>query len=77
MWGMTKLMEQLLAEAAKLPDDEQDTLATFWFSDVRGEALPEDLKAELDRRLKEHEEHPEDVLTWEEVQDRIRQRRLA
>jgi putative addiction module component (TIGR02574 family) len=31
-------------------------------------------RAELDRRLAEHEAHPEDVVSWEEVKDSITSR---
>lgn len=74
---MTKLMEQLVAAAAQLPAEEQDTLATFWFADVRGESMSNELRDELDRRAREHDEHPEDVVTWVEVQKRIRERSRA
>jgi putative addiction module component (TIGR02574 family) len=31
-------------------------------------------RAELDRRLADHEAHPEDVVSWEEVKDSISSR---
>jgi putative addiction module component (TIGR02574 family) len=34
-------------------------------------ALTDEQKAELDRRLAEHERHPERVLPWEEVRARL------
>jgi putative addiction module component (TIGR02574 family) len=36
--------------------------------------LPESLKQELDRRLAHLEANPNDVLTWEEIKERVRRR---
>ena len=74
MTRMTKLMETLILEAAKLPSDEQDVLATQWLSDVRGDDVSQELRDELDRRLQDALEHPENLLSWEKVQAHIRER---
>lgn len=71
---MTKLMEQLVEAAGRLPPDEQDALATHWFRDVRADPISDELRDELDRRLKAHAERPDDVMSWEQVQRHIRER---
>lgn len=55
-----------------------DLVQKIWDSIAASpEALPltEAQRAELDRRLKAHLENPEDVETWNEVKDKIRQRK--
>jgi putative addiction module component (TIGR02574 family) len=37
--------------------------------------LTEEMRAELDRRLAAHEANPDDVLTWEQVLERVRRPR--
>ncbi len=32
---MTKLLEQVIAEALALPDDEQDAMARLWLAEMR------------------------------------------
>lgn len=71
---MTKLMEQLVSAASRLPPEEQDVLATCWISDVRVESISTELRAELERRMREHQQRPDDVLSWDQVQRRIDQR---
>lgn len=34
-------------------------------------ALKPDIKNELDKRLEEHEQHPDDVSSWDEVRSRL------
>lgn len=52
-----------VAERVQLVEDIWDSLTEI------PESLPltTSLKSELDRRLAEHEAHPEDVLPWDEV----------
>ena len=71
---MTKLMEQVLAAANQLPASDQDVLAAVWLGDVRDGVVTDDLRHDLEARLREHEANPSDVLSWEQVQARVAER---
>lgn len=57
-------------ERLTLVEDIWDTIAT----DSRALPLTEPQRAELDRRLADHESSPEDVVLWEEVRASIADR---
>lgn len=74
----TSDMSELLEEALKLPDAERRKLADDIYDSL---AAPQDelyltpeQEAELQRRIDEHEKHPEDAIPWEEVWERLRNR---
>jgi putative addiction module component (TIGR02574 family) len=71
---MTKLMQTLFEEASKLPEDEQDVLAANWLLDVRDDEPSQELRDELDRRLRDHEANPESGITWDALKERILKR---
>lgn len=71
---MTKLMEQLVSEAGRLSPEAQDSLAAVWLSEVRGGLVSDSLREELERRLAEHEANPGDVVSWDALQARVRER---
>ena len=65
----------MLKEIDELPVEEQERVAiTVWDHVMHGQHnfdLTEEQKAELDRRLADHEENPDDVCTWEEVEKHL------
>jgi putative addiction module component (TIGR02574 family) len=71
--------KKLLQMALKLNVDERSDLAIDLLksieNDYDSEELSDEFKAELDRRLREAEAHPEDGFTWEEVKKSLRQNR--
>lgn len=71
---MTALMERLVEIAGQLPPEQQDALAANWFADVQPATVGEPLRVELAARLREYRANPQNVLTWEQVQARIRER---
>jgi putative addiction module component (TIGR02574 family) len=68
-------VKALLKEAKKMDIDERTVLAHMILSSVEEECedapLTEELKAELDRRIKEHEKNPDAGYTWEEVKRKL------
>lgn len=67
-----------LSEILRLPVSERiDVVQQIWDSvaaDADAVPLTPEQREELDRRLKEHEENPDDVVEWSEVERRIRSR---
>jgi putative addiction module component (TIGR02574 family) len=68
---------QLLAEAQRLPpDDQMELIAALWGNITARSSvlLPTDAqKRELDRRLAEHLQNPDDVIPWDEVKISVHQ----
>lgn len=65
--GIDRLsVEERLALVEELWDSIAESSAAVPLSDAQ--------RAELDRRLADHEAHPEDVVSWEEVKDSISSR---
>lgn len=71
-------MSVLLEEALKLPIDERRKLADDIYDSIDSSQddfrLTLEQEAELQRRIDEHEKHPEDAIPWEEVWERLRTR---
>lgn len=71
-------MSLLLEQALKLPISERIRLADDLYDSVSGSPgsvrLTDAQVAELERRLEDHQKHPEDAIPWEEVRDRLRKR---
>ncbi len=71
--------DRLLAEVLQLSVEERiGIIEQIWASLPEGAydpPLTDEMKAELDRRSADIEEHPEDGYTWEEVRARLRQDR--
>ena len=67
-----------LSEILRLPvSDRIDVVQQIWDSvaaDADSVPLTQEQREELDRRLKDHEENPDDVVEWSEVEKRIRSR---
>ena len=67
-----------LSEILRLPVSERiDVVQQIWDSvaaDADAVPLTPEQREELDRRLKDHEENPDDVVEWSEVEKRIRSR---
>lgn len=60
--------QNLVAEILALPVQERVRLVeTIWDSIVASTPLTDEQRAELDRRLADHEANPDDVIAWEEV----------
>ena len=61
-----------------IPQDEKIALIDELWADVvaSSEAIPisAEMRAELDRRIAEHEADPSSALTWEEVRESVRLR---
>ncbi|MBX2930815.1 MAG: addiction module protein [Chitinophagaceae bacterium] len=61
-----------IKELLALPEDEKVVLAnTLWDSISKNNDLTKDEIAFIEQRLKEHEENPDDVITWEEIKEKI------
>jgi len=61
-----------IKELLALPEDEKVILAnTLWDSISINNDLSEDEIVFIEQRLKEHEENPDDVITWEEIKEKI------
>jgi len=66
---------QLLEEARRLPpDDQMELIAVLWsnITEHSSVSLPTNVqKRELDRRLAEHLQNPDDVIPWDEVKTSV------
>lgn len=71
-------LDRTLTELASLPvADRLRVVESLWDSidaDVPVSVSPEQ-QAEIDRRVEAHEKNPDDLLTWDEVLDQLRDRR--
>ena len=71
-------LEQTLSELAALPvADRLRVVESLWDS-IPAEtpvAMSPEQRQELSRRIKSHEQSPEQVLTWEQVLDELRDQR--
>ena len=71
-------MSVLLEEAVKLPVAERIKLVEDIWDSISDESVAVELtpeqQAELDRRIEYHRQNPDDVIPWEEVRERLRQR---
>ena len=69
-------MSILLEQALKLPITERRKLADeIYDSIVSGPddlELTDEQKTEIDRRLADFQEHPDKVVPWEDVRERLR-----
>jgi putative addiction module component (TIGR02574 family) len=62
-----ELLKLSVAERIQLVEDLWDSIA----ADPEALPLTEAQKAELDRRLAEHEADPDSAVPWEEVRERL------
>lgn len=71
-------MSVLLEEALKLPVSERKKLADDIYQSLDasddGFRLTPEQEAELQRRIDDHEKHPEDAIPWEVVWERFQKR---
>jgi putative addiction module component (TIGR02574 family) len=71
-------MSVLLEQALKLPVDERRQLADDIYESLNGSLdavyLTPEQEAELDRRIEYNRLHPDEVIPWEDVRERLRQR---
>lgn len=67
-----------LSEILRLPVSERIAVVQQIWDSVAADAdaipVTPEQREELDRRLKEHEENPDDVVEWSDVEKRIRSR---
>ncbi len=75
---MSETAQKLLEQIRALPDDEREWIAAeLWDEqDVTADELDElqadpEFQAMLAERLEQVEKHPEQLLTWEDAQQRI------
>jgi putative addiction module component (TIGR02574 family) len=70
-------VNQALSELTALPvADRLRVVESLWDS-IESETrvpLSPDQRAELDRRVRAHETNPDDLLSWDQVQERLRTR---
>ena len=64
---MEELLKLSVAERIQLVEDLWDSIA----ADADAYPLTEAQKAELDRRLADHEADPDSAIPWEEVRERL------
>jgi putative addiction module component (TIGR02574 family) len=62
-----ELLKLSVAERIQLVEDLWDSIA----ADPEGLPLTDAQKAELDRRLEEHEMDPDSAVSWEAVRERL------
>ncbi|MEO8496888.1 MAG: addiction module protein [Planctomycetota bacterium] len=71
-------LDQTLSELTSLPvADRLRVVESLWDS-INAEApisISPDQRAELDRRVKAHEKNPDELITWNEVLDQLRDRK--
>ena len=71
-------VEHAIHELRSLPVDERLRVVEAVWDSIADDAAPVPLsagqRAELDRRLDAHAANPEDVLTWDQVLERLRGR---
>ena len=71
-------LNQTLSELTSLPvADRLRVVESLWDSidaNVPVSVSPEQ-RAEIDRRVEAHEENPDELLTWDEVLDQLRDRK--
>ncbi|MGE0609987.1 MAG: addiction module protein [Pirellulales bacterium] len=71
-------IDSTIEELTALSIDERlKVVAAVWNiidADAGPPALSAELKAELDRRLDAHEKNPADLLTWDQVLEKLRGR---
>ncbi len=67
---LTELLKLSVSERIQLAEDLWDSIA------AEPDALPitDAQRAEIERRLAEHDRNPESAIPWEEVRARLRQR---
>ena len=67
---LDEVMRLPVAERLRLVEALWDSIA----ADSTALPLTDAQRAELDRRLVEHEDHPDDVVPWEEIKASITER---
>ncbi len=54
---------------AMTPEERLELIEELWASlDPEDIPVSDEVNAELERRLRRHEEHPEETITWDEIQ---------
>ena len=76
--GSVMNLDQTLAELTSLPvADRLRVVESLWLSidaDAPVSISPEQ-RAEIDRRVEAHERNPDELLTWDQVLDQLRDRK--
>lgn len=74
----SKPVMTILEQALKLPIQERRKLADDIYESIEASDeefyLTPEQEAELNRRIEYNRQHPEDVVAWEDVNERLRQR---
>jgi len=71
-------LDQTLSELTSLPIAERlRAVETLWDSiaDEAPVSIPPEQRTEIRRRVEAHEKHPEELLTWDQVLDQLRDRK--
>ncbi len=65
------ILELSVTERLQIVEDIWDSIA----ADSRNLVISDELRAELDRRMKEYEKDPDAGVTWQELDERLAQSR--
>lgn len=71
-------LDQTLSDLTSLPVAERlRAVEKLWDSmaDEAPTSIPPEQRAEISRRVEAHEKHPEELLTWDQVLDQLRDRK--
>ena len=74
---MSRTLEELLSEAARLPEQDRATLAGFLIESLEGPSDPDVdslWAAEIERRVADIDSGRETSIPWEEVRQRLLER---
>ena len=68
---LSEILQLSVAERIQLVEDIWDSIAVV----PEAVSLTEEQKAELDRRLESYRANPKEGISWQELKDKLRQRR--
>jgi len=71
-------LDQTLSQLTSLPVSERLHVVESLWNSISADApvaVSPEQRAEIDRRVEAHERNPDDLLTWEQVLDQLRERR--
>ena len=71
-------LDQTLSELTSLPVAERLRVVESLWDSIEADApvtVPPEQRVEIDRRVQAHEANPDELLTWDEVLDQLRDRK--
>lgn len=71
-------LHQTLSELSSLPIKDRLLIVESLWNSINADtpvSIPPDQREEIRRRIERHERHPDELLTWEQVLDGLRDRR--